>query len=429
MTTQHNLKPKPKAGLHQAVRNIADCRVLLSLSLQAVEYLRYAAERVSPDDVQNARIPWCYERVDDLAHALHCEPRTIHRIEKMLIERGLIKKDVLANGHRHAKRCRQTGALLWAHGISLAPILERRDELAALATNRADIEREYRAARQGVNNLRARLKDALASAEDYPAMSELRSQMWAIYDAAPARIIRTIHDLPTLTRVQAKLTLAVDTLIEALDALDTPSPASVDNHLNAVNMSDQSDTGVRHKYLTTPSKLYSCRDAEPSKDDEIANFGDPAHAVSSIEMKDAGGHFGDNPENRPTVKNQTPAITAKHLIQLAPKRWSENLGDPDQINWQLVGFVADARRAELGVSESAWRSGVARMGPRSAAICLAVLDANRDHPTKPVRSVGGAFVAMTRRAEAGKLNLEPSINWIAARRAGAAKPTTGRANA
>jgi len=44
-------------------------------------------------------------------------------------------------------------------------------------------------------------------------------------------------------------------------------------------------------------------------------------------------------------------------------------------------------------------------------------------------AVGGAFVAMTRRAEAGKLNLEPSIKWIAARRAGAARHTTGRADA
>ena len=190
-------------------------------------------------------------------------------------------------------------------------------------------------------------------------------------------------------------------------------------------MSDASDIEVRHKYLTTSVDLYSCNDTEPPFGGKIAKSSDPTHAVSGLEVKDAGGQTGHNPETAPVAKNPTPKITAKHLIQLAPHRWSENLGDPERIDWRTVGFVADARRAELGVSECAWRIGIERMGPRAAAICLAILDTNRDHPTSPVRSVGGAFVAMTRRAEAGTLNLEPSINWIAARRAGAAPHTTG----
>ena len=429
MEFQHNQKRKPKAALHQTVRDVASCREILGLPLLAVEYLRLATESVSPDDVQNARIPWFYERVDDIAHSLSCGPRQVQRIEARLVDLGLIENHTLANGHRHAKRSRKTGEIEWAHGISLKPLIERREELTALATNRTDINREYRATRQQVNNLRARLKDALAAATEYPALAGLRDQTWAIYDATPGRVTYRVYDLPALSRLKAKLTLAVEALVEALDALDTPSPEAGDNCLSPVNMSDASDIGVRHKYLTTSLDLYSCRDAEPTIVGKSSLISDPAHAVSGLEVEDAGGQIGDNPENRPVVKNQTPTITAKHLIQLAPDRWSESLGDPDHITWQVVGFVANARRAELGVSESAWRSGVERMGERSAAICLAVLDVNRDHPTTPVRSVGGAFVAMTRRAEAGKLNLEPSINWIAARRAGAATHTTGHAEA
>ena len=425
MPTEHNQKPKPKAALHQTVRNIAKCREILGLPLMAIEYLRHAAETVSPEDVQNARTPYCYERVDDIAFNLGCGPREVHKIERRLADLGLIEKKTLANGHRYAKRCFKTGAILWVHGISLEPLIKRQDELEALATNRADINRAYRATRQQVNNLRARLKDALAAAADYPAIADLRSQMWAIYDAAPGRITYRLYDVAALSRLKAELTMAVDTLVAALSALDTPSSEAGDNCLSGVNRSDASDLQARHKYLTTSLDLYSCRNAEPPDGGKIPGSSDPAHAVSGLEIKDADGQIGDNPEKHPVVKNRTPAITAKHLIQLAPDRWSENLGDPEQINWQLVGFVADARRAELGVSESAWRSGIDRMGPRRAAICLAVLDANRDHPTRPVRSVGGAFVAMTRRAEAGRLNLEPSIRWIVARRAGAAAHTTG----
>ena len=111
-------------------------------------------------------------------------------------------------------------------------------------------------------------------------------------------------------------------------------------------------------------------------------------------------------------------MTASRLLELAPERWQDALGGIDSVDWSVISYVAAARRAELGVSEHAWRAGIAEMGDRCAAICLAVLDTNRDHPTKPVRSVGGAFVAMTRRARAGDLHLEPSIQWIAARRAG-----------
>jgi len=425
MTLSNNQSAKPKAALHQTVRNIAQCREILALPLLAVEYLRQAAEAVSPDDVQDARTPWFYERVDDIAHALVCDPRQVQRIEARLVDLGLIEKHTLSNGHRHAKRCRKTGELLWAHGISLKPLIERRDELEALATNRADINREYRATRQQVNNLRARLKDALAAAADYPALAGLRDQTWAIYDAAPGRVTYRLYDLAALARLRAGMTLALDAMIEALDALDTSSPEPGDNCFPDVNMSDASDIQVRHKYLITTLDLYSCRETKPPQGNQISGSSDPAQAVPGIETESAGGQIGHNPENAPVVKHQTPTITAKHLIQLAPDRWSANLGDADRIDWRMVGFVADARRAELGVSEHAWRIGVERMGPRRAAICLAILDTNRDHPTRPVCSVGGAFVAMTRRAEVGTLNLEPSINWIAARRAGAAPRTTG----
>jgi len=416
MTLQYNQQRTPKAALHRTVRNVAKCREILALPLLAVEYLRHAAETVSPDDVQNARTPWCYERVDDIAHALVCDPRQVQRIEGRLVELGLIEKRTLANGHRHAKRCRKTGALLWVHGISLRPLIQRHDELEALATNRADIDREYRATRQQVNNLRARLKDALAAAAEYPALTDLRDRTWAIYDAVPGRVTYRLYDLTGLVRLRTEMILAVETMIEALDMLAAPSPEAGDNGPSPVHMSDASDTRVRHKYPTTSLILYSCRNAGQTGDDEIRNPDKPASSMTGMERKGAGDRTGYNPQNAPIPENHAPKITARHLLGLAPDRWSENLGDPDRVDWRVIGFVADARRAELGVSERAWRIGVERMGPRSAAICLAILDTNRNHPTSPVRSVGGAFVAMTRRAEAGTLNLEPSINWIAARR-------------
>lgn len=427
MNEQHS--PKPKAGLHQTVRNIASARLEFGLQLAAVEYLRHAAECVSPDDLKDGRTPYCYERVDDIAHHLDVDPRTVHNIEKQLHGLGLIDKKTMANGHRGAKRCRRTGELLWVHGISLAPLIERREELAAIATAAADRQRAYRAMRQQVHASRARLKETLIAASEVPSLVDLRTQMWAIYDASPARVTRRAHDLDDLGRIRAELALAVETLAEALAALDSASSEAGDNRLEAVDISDASEIHCRHKYLTTPSLLYSCKGAKPPVSGKFSGCNDPSGNMSGLEIKGAESQTAHNPQNRPASKNPLPQMTASALLDLAPDRWREVLDGMERVDWSVIGFVAAARRAELGVSETAWRAGIDRMGPRSAALCLAILDTNRDHPTKPVRSVGGAFVAMTRRAEAGELNLEPSIRWIAARRAGVVPRPAGQADA
>lgn len=397
----------PKSALHQTVRHVATARMALGLSRAAIDYLRRAAECVSPDDLADGRTPWCYERVDDMALLLGVDPRTVHNIEKRLHDLGLIERKPMANGHRWAKRCRRTGEILWVHGISLKPLIERREELIGMATRIADRERAYRATRQQVHALRARLKETLAAAQEFPSLAELRDRTWAIYDASPVRVTRQIFDLDTLTRIRAELSLALDALTEALDKIDMAPAGAVDIVMFDDKISDASEILPAQKYDTNPN-LYSCSRAE---------------ARTGLEIKDAKAKIEHKPENR-----AEPQITARSLLDLAPERWRNALEGIETIDWKTVGFVAAARRAELGVSDHAWQAGVGRMGPRRAAICLAVLDTNREHPTKPVRSVGGAFVAMTRRAEAGTLHLEPSIRWITARRAGVEPRAGGHAD-
>ena len=394
----------PKTALHKTVRHVATARMALGLSRAAIDYLRRASECVSPDDLKDGRTPWCYERVDDMALALGVDPRTVHNIEKRLHDLGLIERKPMANGHRWAKRCRRTGEILWVHGISLKPLLERRDELAAEATRIADRERAYRAIRQQVHGLRARLRDALIAAQEHQALDGIRDRIWAIFDASPARITRQVFDIDGLIRIRTELSLGLDALLGALDDVDGPLCEVVENLDDEHKTSDGSEILPGHKYDTTPN-LYSCSRAD---------------ARQCLDIRSAKPETRRAPEHRSETQ-----ISAGQLLDLAPDRWRDALGDVERVDWKTVGYVATARRAELGVSDHAWRTGIERMGPRKAAICLAVLDVNREHPTTPVRSVGGAFVGMTRRAENGDLNLDPSIRWITARQA---KAQTGGAD-
>ena len=414
MTDQLDLKSRPKAALHQTIRNIASNRVHFRLSHSAIAYLRLVAEKVSPDDIGNGRTPWCYERVDDLALALAVDPRTIRNIEKRLHDLKLIERKPMSNGHRHARRCYHTGELLYAHGISLAPILRRAEEITAIERNRADREYAYRTMRQKVHAVRARLRETLNVALKHPALADLCAETWKAFSTCPARFTRTIFDVDALARIHATLTLANERLAEALDAPATPAPEAGDNSRLCVEISDAAEINYRHKYLTTPSDLYSCKPAEAVAGEKTAGSGVASDDGSCGGTEDAGGETGRKAPYRPEAQ-----IPPRTLLDLAPGRWRETLGDMERVDWSVIGYIADARRAELGIGERAWTLGVRRMGASTAALCLMILDTNREHPTRPVRNVGGAFVAMTRRFAAGTLNLDPSVRWIAARRKGA----------
>ena len=70
----------------------------------------------------------------------------------------------------------------------------------------------------------------------------------------------------------------------------------------------------------------------------------------------------------------------------------------------------------LGINYDAWSKAVEFMGDHGAALCVLIIDANRNHPTTPVRNPGGALRATTARHKAGKLNIVGSLIGLARHR-------------
>lgn len=70
----------------------------------------------------------------------------------------------------------------------------------------------------------------------------------------------------------------------------------------------------------------------------------------------------------------------------------------------------------LGINYSAWSEAAQLMGNEGAALCVLLLDANRDHPTYPVKNPGGALRGMIKRFRAGKLNPVGSLLGLSRRR-------------
>ncbi|WP_282053267.1 replication initiation protein RepC [Phaeobacter inhibens] len=78
--------------------------------------------------------------------------------------------------------------------------------------------------------------------------------------------------------------------------------------------------------------------------------------------------------------------------------------------------AANARIAPLGINITAWAAACDRMGRVRAALCVMLLDANRDHPTAPVMNPGGALRGMIKAQNRSKLNLIGSLIGLHRRR-------------
>ncbi|MFV1761491.1 replication initiation protein RepC [Phaeobacter sp. A90a-4k] len=70
----------------------------------------------------------------------------------------------------------------------------------------------------------------------------------------------------------------------------------------------------------------------------------------------------------------------------------------------------------LGINYSAWAEAAHLMGNEGAALCVLLVDANRDNPAYPVKNPGGALRGMIKRFRAGKLNPVGSLLGLSRRR-------------
>lgn len=82
-----------------------------------------------------------------------------------------------------------------------------------------------------------------------------------------------------------------------------------------------------------------------------------------------------------------------------------------------VERAALMRRRELEVPPALWEEVEAAMGWLDALVALVVVDANRRHPTAPVRNPAGLLRDLARRRRAGVLDLAASVMGLWRRRA------------
>lgn len=140
--------------------------------------------------------------------------------------------------------------------------------------------------------------------------------------------------------------------------------------------------------------------------------GEPQGSPKSLENKNAGATGARKPDFIDNIKpRQLYALCSEEM------RFYLDAFKADKPSLTHLDFIQAAimRLPELGINGSAWTEATEVMGDMTAALCVLIVDANRNHPLTPIRKPGGALRGMVRRHAIGELNITGSLIGLSER--------------
>lgn len=338
--------------------------------------------------------PIFYGRQESFAQKLGISTRQLRTHEKTLLKHGLLERRTAANGSRHGS----TGL-----GLVLTPIIERFTDFLSV--------REARNARY------TRMKTLKAT----------RSVRWATFRDELARLSpedlihpdvqAMIEERATWPRTDSLLSMSEARLAEHIEAttnLCIRLTEWIENHADSSCEPEQTFRSFIQEDIQ--QILSETCNASVNK----RSAGKPAHSDYP-----APGPNGPVDCREKELEAETLALQGlfsgryglDHAVTLASEEFQLEMQvrSGDRPEYAFVE-AANARIAPLGINITAWAAACDRMGRVRAALCVMLLDANRDHPTAPVMNPGGALRGMIKAHNRDKLNLIGSLIGLHRRR-------------
>ena len=314
------------------------------LSSTAVALVRHYVLKTMDGDYLTGRICAVWTQACRFAGAIGLTPRSINSAERELEQAGFIVRNAGINGERAGDR--QDGAIVWAAGINLAPLVERFAELQAQA---AALELQARAIQQCRAEIR-QLGQRVREAGD----ATLRERAEVILpDGRTARIT------------------SIDRLIAIREALSAMLAA------------------IEHAPDPDPCALKTSDAPEENCPPNI-------QIKKSSRRRTALGH--DLPERiRPDMALSVATEGYRSVV--------EALGGPTWPNLVEASWRSCGR---LGIAQSSWGRACQQFGRERAALSVLLIDRNFELPTGHryrVLSPGRCLAGMTRRAGKAVVNL------------------------
>lgn len=284
----------------------------------------------------------------------------------LLVEAGLIHRHDSPNGKRYARKS-SDGAIETAYGFSLAPLLARAEELAAMAQQVAEAQRALKRIKERITIARRDVRKLISAAvEDGVAGN------WSTVEA---------HYIATVARLRvAKHPEDLTNLLEDLELLREECVNLLENQLIS-RKTDSNDNESRQHIQN--SNTDSITELEPRSE------------------KEQGERSSQNNE-----KNVVPikAFPLAMVLRACPEVNAYGPGGTIG-SWRDLMSAAVTIRSMLGVSPSAYQYACEAMGPENAAATMAAILERAGHISSP----GGYLRDLSRRAERGEFSLGPML--------------------
>lgn len=396
MTSQETFPALPQGHKRFTVEQLLrEVGVHIGLRASSLMALLHMIGHTKPDDWTSPdREPIYFAPQDVTAAALGKTPRALYDTERQLERLGLIERRVKGNGHRSPYGgC----GIVFSRLIALVPDL----------LNLVDQLREERSARRTLRNRRSSFRRIvlrhIRDAGDTPH-PRIEAAATALDTWPDARSLATMEIGALATHVEA-----AKSLCEALDAFDdgrhdssAMSEVFGDSHLQ------ENKQGLRP--VSCNASIDQRSASKPAHDHP---FGSGPAGPDGRECDGAGGEVARK-------AHFVSRLTAKRLYDIAGDDMRAIMRDSrgSDVAFREVHVIDAAIRIlpYLGINHDAWEKAIEAMGESGAALAVLIVDANRDHPMKPVRNPGGALRAMTKRHRQGKLNLVGSLIGLSRRK-------------
>lgn len=359
-----------------------------------VHLLEYYIAFTREIDWREGQFPIVYQTQTKTAMDLGISERQVQRLEKALCEVGALAWQDSGNYRRYGQRCPNSGEILYACGVNLAPLAGIEASLRRQLAEKMAATGAWHKTKCRISQSRRKIKAAV-------------EQLSARADVDQLKIESILGDTSQLS-TQIRTHMSLDALLnllkaheDALNALLKELKSVLLKRVKNIKMSFRSAIDVVYfKYTNTSKFLKRNTNEAPLVRFQGAQYG----AVNKLRGIPARMDKTKIPE---TGIGQ---ITIRQAVGAASERFLTYLSvSPKQVDWARVIEAAYRLGSELGISQRHWGEACAVMGRTGAALCVLVTDRAAQRDCSRVMQPAGYFYAMVKRARMGELRLHKSF--------------------
>ncbi|SCB37765.1 plasmid replication protein RepC [Rhizobium hainanense] len=292
---------------------------------------------------------------------------TLRKCLGVLVEAGIIIRKDSPNGKRYARKGDE-GAIEDAYGFSLAPLLARAAEFAALAQDVAAEQRRFRAMKDRLTVVRRDVRKLITV-----GMEEGLPGDWVAAEDYFVELVGRFSRRPTLQDLAASLdemTLLHDEVSNMLEVQE--------------EVGKNDGNGIANGCHIQNSNTDSCNEFEPRFEKKQGERSEPT--------------------KRTGRKGEPEVFPLSMVLRACPEMTAYGPGGSIG-SWREMMAAAVTIRQMLGVSPSAYEEACEILGQTGAAIAIGCILERTSH----INSAGGYLRDLTAKARRGEFSLGPML--------------------